>query len=137
VIRRATPEDVDAVSELEAAIFGPDGWTPAMVAEELTGERRHAFVTDDLTGYAVTMKTDDVVDLLRIAVAPAVRRRGVARALLDAAMAAAEGSRMLLEVSAANHSAIAFYASAGFAQIDRRRRYYKDGTDAIVMEATL
>ena len=137
MIRPATSADVAAVAQLEAAIFGPDGWTPAMVAEELTGERRHAFVTDDLTGYAVTLQTDDVVDLLRIAVAPPVRRRGVARALLDAAMAAAEGSRMLLEVSAANDSAIAFYASAGFAEIDRRRRYYKDGTDAIVMEATL
>jgi len=137
VIRPATPDDASAISALEQEIFGTDAWSPAMVAEELTGERRCAWVAGDVAGYAMTLQTDDLVDLQRIAVSPAHRRQGVARALLDTAMAGAGGSRMLLEVSAANSGAIAFYTSAGFAEIDRRRRYYKDGSDAIVMEARL
>ena len=32
---------------------------------------------------------------------------------------------MLLEVAAGNAGAIAFYRAAGFAEIDRRRRYYR------------
>jgi ribosomal protein S18 acetylase RimI-like enzyme len=44
---------------------------------------------------------------------------------------------MLLEVSAGNAAALAFYAAAGFVQIDRRPRYYRDGSDAIVLRATL
>ena len=40
---------------------------------------------------------------------------------------------MLLEVSAANAGAIAFYEAHGFARIDVRRRYYRDGSDAVVM----
>jgi ribosomal-protein-alanine N-acetyltransferase len=136
VIRPATPDDVDAVTALEAAVFGRDAWTRAMVVEELTGRRRDAWVADDVVGYAVTLRGDDVMDLQRIAVAPEHRRRGIARELLETAMAAGRG-RMLLEVSATNEGAIAFYVRSGFAEIDRRRRYYRDGSDAIVMEATL
>ena len=47
----------------------------------------------------------------------------------------APGGRILLEVSATNDAALAFYASAGFVEIDRRRRYYRDGTDALVLQA--
>ena len=31
----------------------------------------------------------------------------------------------------------AFYAVAGFVEIDRRPRYYRDGTDAVVLRASL
>jgi ribosomal-protein-alanine N-acetyltransferase len=137
MIRPATSEDVPAVAALEAEIFRVNAWSAAIVAEELTGPRRSAWVADDLGGYVITLESDDVVDLQRIAVAPAHRRRGLARGLLAMAMASFPGSRMLLEVSAANEGAIAFYTASGFTEIDRRRRYYKDGADAIVMEARL
>jgi ribosomal protein S18 acetylase RimI-like enzyme len=44
---------------------------------------------------------------------------------------------MLLEVSAANVGALGFYAAEGFGEIDRRRRYYRDGTDAVVLQRVL
>jgi ribosomal-protein-alanine N-acetyltransferase len=44
---------------------------------------------------------------------------------------------MLLEVRADNAGALAFYLAEGFAEIDRRRRYYRDGADAIVLELLL
>ena len=136
MIRPATIEDVALVASLEEEIFGVDAWSPAMIEEELTGERRRAWIADEI-GYAVTMTVDDVVDLQRIAVAPAHRRHGVARSLLDTVMRESVGDRVLLEVSAANASALAFYAAAGFVEIDRRRKYYRDGTDAVVMRVSL
>jgi ribosomal-protein-alanine N-acetyltransferase len=77
------------------------------------------------------------VDLHRIAVDSDYRRKGLARALLDEVRHAArsEGAtRMLLEVSAANHGAVAFYAAEGLVEIDRRRGYYRDGSDALVLQ---
>ena len=91
-------------------------------------------------GYAITMTVGDIADLQRIGVHPARQRSGVARELLLEAMRAAKGARadrMLLEVSAANTAAVGFYAAAGFTEIDRRARYYKDGSDAIVMRRSL
>jgi ribosomal-protein-alanine N-acetyltransferase len=140
-LRPAGAEDVAAVADLERLLFGPDAWSEAQVREELTGERRQAWVVGDpVTGYAVTLAAGDVVDLQRIAVHPDQQRQGLARLLLDAAVAAATAARvdrMLLEVSAANTAALAFYAAAGFVEIDRRRRYYRDGTDAVVMRLPL
>ena len=40
---------------------------------------------------------------------------------------------MMLEVSAVNDAAIAFYLRHGFAEIARRPRYYRDGSDALVL----
>ena len=147
-IRPATPDDVAAVTALEAEVFGPDAWSAESVHEELTGERRHAVVavsasgdgSGEVVGYAVTLRSDDVLDLQRIAVAPAHRRSGLARQLLDAVRSAgpaAGAHRMLLEVSDGNAAALAFYVAEGFVQIDRRPRYYRDGSDALVLRAPL
>jgi ribosomal-protein-alanine N-acetyltransferase len=145
-LRAATARDVTAVAALEEQLFGVDAWSAASVEAELTGPGRHALVAvtpvGRLVGYAVVMTAGDVVDLQRIGVDPRWRRRGVARSLLDALLAEVRGSvvrpeRMLLEVSAVNAGALAFYAAEGFVEVDRRRRYYRDGTDAVVMRLPL
>ena len=134
-VRPATAGDVAAVATLDALLFGADAWSAAQVTEELTGPHRRAWVAGDpVVGYAVTMSVGDVTDLQRIGVHPAHRRRGLAHALLAAALAADDRDRVLLEVGADNAGAIAFYATEGFAEIDRRDRYYRDGTAAVVME---
>jgi ribosomal-protein-alanine N-acetyltransferase len=44
---------------------------------------------------------------------------------------------MLLEVSERNEAAVAFYTAHGFSRIDVRPRYYRDGSDALVLHRTL
>ncbi|MET0789811.1 MAG: GNAT family N-acetyltransferase, partial [Cellulomonas sp.] len=114
-LREATRDDIAAVVELERLLFGADAWSEDQVREELTGERRQAWVVGDpAVGYAVTLAAGDVVDLQRIGVRPDQQRNGLARQLLDTAVAAATAARvdrMLLEVSAANTAAMAFYAA--------------------------
>jgi ribosomal-protein-alanine N-acetyltransferase len=41
--------------------------------------------------------------------------------------------RLLLEVAEAYEGAGAFYAAHGSVELDRRRRYYRDGSDALVL----
>lgn len=142
-LRPATVDDADALADLETGLFGVDAWSRDLVLSELEGPARSAWVAvaaDQVVGYAVTLRLDEVVDLQRIAVRASYRRSGVATALLDAAAARARrggARRMLLEVSAANTGALEFYAAHGFVEIDRRRRYYRDGSDALVLERGL
>lgn len=140
-LREATVHDVAAIAAMESLLFGPDAWSEPQVREELTGERRRAWVAGDpVAGYVVTLASGDFVDLQRIAVHPQRQRQGLARVLLDRAVSTARtdrADRMLLEVSSANPAALAFYAAAGFVEIDRRRSYYRDGTDAVVMRLLL
>jgi ribosomal-protein-alanine N-acetyltransferase len=79
-------------------------------------------------------------EVLTLAVIPAMRRRGVAAALLRRAMAeaAARGAGALfLEVSTRNAAAQALYRRFGFIEVGRRRRYYPDGSDALVLRVEL
>ena len=64
------------------------------------------------------------------------RRTGLASGLLARVEHEAltrHADRLLLEVREDNHVACAFYAARGFAEIDRRPRYYADGTTAVIL----
>jgi [ribosomal protein S18]-alanine N-acetyltransferase len=135
-IRPATDADVDAVAALEAEIFGVDAWSSTSVGEEVAAESRQCFVAvedGEICGYVVVRDAGDTADLQRIAVTPAMRRRGLAARLLRRCDVSAY-DRTLLEVRADNAAAIGFYRSAGFTEIARRPSYYADGTGAVVME---
>jgi ribosomal-protein-alanine N-acetyltransferase len=78
-------------------------------------------------GYYVAMAGVDEMHLLNITVAPAARRRGYARFMLDALVhhcRLVEATSLWLEVRQSNTGARALYERYGFAQVGRRRGYY-------------
>ena len=134
MIRPASLADLPALVALEQELFGADAWSESLIREEIEGPGRRFVVTDDLSGYAVTMTAGDIVDLLRIGVRPDARRGGVASRLLDELLVDTEdASRMLLEVSVTNAEALGFYVARQFSVIDVRPHYYRDGSEALVM----
>jgi len=83
-------------------------------------------------------------EILTIAVDPAFRRQGLARALIEAAAAAARlagAEAMFLEVADDNAAALGLYETVGFARAGLRRGYYDRGpqgcVDALVMRLDL
>jgi len=136
-IRTATGDDLAGVLALEAELFGADAWSENTVLATLARGRVLVAAGEAVLGYVVLADAGDVADLERIGVRRDQQRAGLASALLDAALRDAGHDRVLLEVRADNEPALAFYARAGFAEIDRRRRYYHDGTDALVLELDL
>lgn len=89
-------------------------------------------------GMALLRIAADEAELLTIGVRPAARGRGVGSALLTRSLAecAAGGAgRVYLEVAPGNAPAYALYLRHGFTEAGRRRRYYQDGSDALVMLA--
>lgn len=142
-MRPATAEDLPALVSLERQLFAAEAWSEAALRSELDGPGRSATVAVDgdvVVGYAITMLLGDIVDLQRIGVHPDRQRRGTARRLLAGTLEAARArgaNRMLLEVSASNRAAVAFYLAQGFSEIDRRPRYYSDGSDALVLSRSL
>lgn len=92
-------------------------------------------------GYVLAHHGADTAEILSLGVAPAARRRGVARALVRAVLArlAALGARtVFLEVRESNAAAQALYATEGFRTSGRRRAYYRRPVeDAIVLKAAI
>lgn len=86
----------------------------------------------------------DEAEVLTIATAPAMRRQGLARTLVEAAAGAARlqgAAAMFLEVAVDNLAAIALYRSLAFEQVGVRADYYDRGAlgraDALVMRRPL
>lgn len=93
-----------------------------------------------LIGYAGGWVVDGQVQILKIGVDPAMRRRGIARGLLARVASDARdlgASRCSLEVRASNAGAQALYEALGFHSLGTRPRYYSDGEDAVIMEGPL
>ena len=138
MIRPAVLTDLPGLTGLEHELFGADAWSESLVRQEIEGPGRRFVVAEDasgaIAGYAVTMTAGDIVDLLRIAVHPDVRRSGLASRLLDELLVGTDdASRMLLEVSVTNAEALGFYVARQFSVIDVRPHYYRDGSEALVM----
>ena len=157
-VRLAGPDDADAVAALEHDALGSDAWSHGLVAEGVAGRvpttlylvaesawpsrlvGRAVLVgracRATITAYAAVSIVADLAELQRIAVAAAHRRTGLASALLARVEHEAltrHADRLLLEVREDNHVACAFYAARGFTEIDRRPRYYADGTTAVIL----
>lgn len=142
-VRDARPADLPALVSLERSLFGAEAWDEESLRAELDGPGRRLLVVEDgprVAAYASTMVLGEVADLLRIGVDPARQGRGLGGALLAAVVdhtRAAGAQRLLLEVAASNAAALALYGRAGLVEVDRRRGYYRDGVDALVLGLVL
>ena len=147
-LRAMTPADLPAVLRLEAALFGDEAWSEAMLASELEGAEasgRYYLVAEDaggLVGYAGLLSPGgSQADVLTMAVAEDRWGQRIGAMLLDSliAEAARQGcTEVFLEVRVDNDRAQRLYHSRGFAGIGVRRGYYQpSGTDALVMQLSL
>jgi ribosomal-protein-alanine acetyltransferase len=93
--------------------------------------------TEAIGGYVVAIDAADEGEILNLAVAPAGRRSGLGRALVQHILEAltGRGARYIyLEVRGSNAPARALYAAHGFKEVGRRKAYYRRPVeDAIVL----
>lgn len=136
-------DDLEAVLAIELQSFTMP-WTDAMFRSELQHERtsrllvaRQERADGPVVGYIGYRIVVDEMHVILIAVAPAWRRRGVARQLLGQAMdqaRAAGCTRATLEVRVSNTPAQQLYYSLRFAPVGTRPRYYLRPTeDALIL----
>jgi ribosomal-protein-alanine N-acetyltransferase len=131
VVRPMLEGDVAAVAVLQHANPSAAQWLPS---DYLAHESYVAEASGRIAGFLVIQSLlPDEAEVLNIAVDHDLKRHGVGRSLLRAAIACR--SRILhLEVRESNAAALAFYRSLGFAETGRRRGYYQNPLeDAVLM----
>jgi [ribosomal protein S18]-alanine N-acetyltransferase len=134
-LRPVTPFDLDLVAMLQAACF-PDAWSAASIGALLAGPGAFgliASVDDEPGGFILVRPAADEAEILSLGVLPALRRQGLARALLTAALARLSEAgirRLLLEVAEDNVAARRLYQGAGLVPVGRRRGYYRQVGEA-------
>ena len=139
-IAPASRAQAEVLAAIHHAVFPPrEAWGVDAIALQLAMPGAFGFI-EAQGGMLVARVAADESEILTLAVLAGLRRLGLGRALLLAAMAEARrrgAAGMALEVAVDNTAAQGLYAGAGFAPVGRRRRYYADGSDALVLRAAL
>lgn len=132
----ASPAHAEALAAIHtAAFFDGESWSARDIGRQLVLPGAFGFLTE-AGGMVMARVAADEAEILTICVTPDARRRGLGRALLLAAHDEAlhRGARKLfLEVADHNDPAHRLYTALGFVEVGRRRNYYPDGSDAVVM----
>ncbi|MCQ2425163.1 MAG: ribosomal protein S18-alanine N-acetyltransferase [Lachnospiraceae bacterium] len=142
-VGRTVPEDLPFLAELEKDCFSRP-WSVTALAGTMGGDGAVFFTAkeDGLpVGYVGSFPAGNEREITNIAVSPAYRRRGIAKALLSELIGEARErgeEKILLEVRASNLPARTLYGSLGFVCDGVRRRYYRDPVeDAVLMSLSL
>ena len=127
-------EHIAPLAALEATCFS-DPWSENALREELTNPCARflvALVDNEVAGYLGCHHVAGEGFVTNIAVFPAHRRQGVAKALINAAVSQPI-SRLSLEVRASNQAAITLYRSLGFTEDGIRPRFYAHPTEDAIL----
>jgi ribosomal-protein-alanine N-acetyltransferase len=120
-------------------------WTDGMLREELGSVHGFHFGVKvpsvaGLCAFVLCRLFAGELHVHRLCTRPADRRRGYATALLRHVTAEAGkrgAERAFLEVGAANGTAVSLYRRLGFTVDSKRKKYYRDGNDALLMSREL
>ncbi len=137
-LRAARGEDAGDLAALHAAAFASP-WSRADLADLLASPGAFALLAEG-EGFILCRAIAGEAEILTLAVAPAARRRGTGRALVEAAAGVAGtlgAETLFLEVAHDNATALALYDAAGFSRVGLRKGYYATGADAVVMRRAL
>jgi ribosomal-protein-alanine N-acetyltransferase len=139
-IRNMNNEDLETVFELECLVF-EDPWSFSNFQHEIARSAvSWPLIVEtnyEIVGYTIPWFVADEMHLANIATSPIYFRQGIANrimiVLFDECIRR-KINRVFLEVRPTNTSAIVMYEKFGFERIGIRRRYYRNGENAIVMQ---
>jgi len=145
MIRRGTLADLPDLLELEQICFESDRLSARSFRHFISHEQSDLLVYDEggpVLGYCVVLfhANTSLSRLYSLAVHPDVRRKGIARRLMEECFALARErgtTRMRLEVHKSATTVQAFYERMGFVAFDLAPEYYEDRDDAVRMEKPL
>lgn len=138
-LRTPSASDMPAVAAIEDASFA-DPWSAREFSSVLAVDHSIFLIAEssgEIVGYVVAISVLDEAEILNVAVSPSRRGEGIGGVLLDAALAQVESrgaESVFLEVRVSNVAAMALYQSRRFAEISKRKNYYRTPVeDAVVM----
>ena len=136
-IRTAELEDLNEIYNIEKKVFN-DYWSLDLIKSEII-EKKYSSVTvlelkKKIIGYIFQRKIYDENHIINLAIDIPYQHRGYGKFLLMKILEKDDNdTNVFLEVKEANLPAVKLYIDLGFEEVDRKERYYSDGSNAIFM----
>lgn len=142
----ATLADLPRIVAIDGVSFSQP-WSPRTFEDALRDDKSLVLVARNVEGksvdgqacaFGVASVVGDEAEIATLAVAIEARGRGLGEHLLRELMRLCidRGARRLfLEVRPSNQKARALYERLGYSECGRRRNYYADGEDALILRA--
>ena len=136
--RRGNLLDLEQIYALEKMVFKNEAWTIDMLKIELLcmNDSETLIIEENrlILGYFIYRKLSSDYHILNFGVSPLRQKEGIGGILLKDFLNDLENiSTVFLEVKKSNFSAINLYKKNGFKVRGERKKYYKDGSSALLM----
>lgn len=139
IIRSAQIDDLPHILEIENASFSTP-WGKGDFYDLFSSDIAYLIVSVNndnvITGYAGFWTILDEIHLGNIAVLPQFRKMGIGKKLMEYIILFAKNkdiNGITLEVNSKNTAAIALYESLNFKTYGKRKNYYGENEDALIM----
>ena len=136
-IRTAELEDLNEIYNIEKKVFN-DYWSLDLIKSEII-EKKYSRVTvlelkKKIIGYIFQRKIYYENHIINLAIDIPYQHKGYGKFLLMKILEKdSNDTNVFLEVKEANFPAVKLYIDLGFEEVDRKERYYSDGSNAIFM----
>ena len=136
-IRTAELDDLNEIYNIEKKVFN-DYWSLDLIKSEII-EKKYSRVTvlelkKKIIGYIFQRKIYDENHIINLAIDIPYQHKGYGKFLLMKILEKdSNDTNVFLEVKEANLPAVKLYIDLGFEEVDRKERYYSDGSNAIFM----
>lgn len=138
-IRKTDLSDIPFIYEEEVKIFGKSLGEKTLYNEVLYNDLSRYFtavVDGKRVGYIGSWLTEPNAEILNLLVVESYRGKGIGKSLIKAVIDVCkkENIRSLtLEVRESNKVAKQAYYSLGFKEVTKRKKYYSDGENALLL----
>ena len=140
-IKEINPKDSKSCYELDLKSikhWNQNQWENELEKDYVTA--MGIYLNNSILGVCVFHKIYDEAEIRYLCVHPCYRRRGIGKKLIYKTFKKCKNvniKRIFLEVSLKNKQALRFYDYFGFETINSRKKYYRDGSDALLKEKML
>ncbi len=136
IIRPITVIYVSRIIDLEMTYLGETIGSDMLISESTNPTIKFLAIEKNnlLLGYIGCYHILGECEILNFVIDGAFQRRGYGQMLFNELLKQVDAKRVILDVRVNNEQGMKFYLKNGFRKISIRKKYYSDGTDAIVME---
>lgn len=137
-IKKLNNQHIEQIYQISTQQFECESWTQKQIQDSIESKSNiclGVFEREQLVSYAISQDSIDDINLLLIATKQNQKNKGYAKLLMQHLddMSTKQNKTFSLEVKSTNTVAISLYQKFGFKTIHIRKKYYKDGADALIM----